>query len=168
MPFRVRHSICSSGDPLVTEHLQSSQPADSPAEGGDKKDPGKSDSAADTGRQVLLVQHRPVELHTMAQMLGLLGYRVTQAAKSADALLLFTRKRHDLVVSELDLPGLNGFRLARRIKMCAPVTRVLLMTARCQAEVAVYMDNPVVDGWIFKPFRLSTLSGVLKHITRRP
>ena len=64
------------------------------------------------------------------------------------------------------MPQINGFRLAYHIRKHSPQTRILIMTAYCQAEVVEYMDSGVVDGWLFKPFRLGELNEVLKSIPR--
>jgi CheY-like chemotaxis protein len=125
---------------------------------------GKSRLGPSTGRRVMVVQRRAIELQVMAEMLGALGCRVTRVAESGKALLYIGRESFDMVISELDIPKFNGFQLARCIRKCAPQIPILLMTARCQAEVVDYMDSQVVDGWLFKPFRLSVLSDVLKEV----
>jgi DNA-binding response OmpR family regulator len=114
------------------------------------------------GRHVLLVQSRSVELQTMAEMLRILGYHVTSAENCGKALLYFGREPCEVVISELDMSGFNGFQLARCIRRHSPGTRILLMTACCQAEVVDYMDCGVVDGWLFKPFRMELLEDMLK------
>lgn len=125
---------------------------------------GKIRPSPSSGRHVLLVQKRPIELQAMAEMLSTLGYRVTPAAQSGKALLYFGRELCELVISELDMPRFNGFQLAQRIRKHAPRTHILLMTACCQAEVADLMARQVVDGWLFKPFRLSVLSDMLNSV----
>jgi CheY-like chemotaxis protein len=116
------------------------------------------------GRHVMLVQRRTIELQAMTGILSVLGYCVTAAKESDEALFYFGRDPCELVISELDMPQLNGFQLARCIRKHSPRTRILVMTACCQAEVADYMDSQVVDGWLFKPFRLSVLSDMLKEV----
>lgn len=125
---------------------------------------GKIRPSPSTGRHVLLVQKQAIELKAMAKMLSTLGYRVTPAAQSGKALLYFGREHCELVISELDMPQLNGFQLARRIREHSPQIRILLTTACCQAEVVDLMASQVVDGWLFKPFRLSVLSDMLNSI----
>ena len=116
------------------------------------------------GRHVMLVQRRTIELQAMAGILSVLGYRVTAAEECSKALFYFGREPCELVISELDMPQLNGFQLARCIRKHSPRTCILMMTACCQAEVADYMNSHVVDGWLFKPFRLSVLSDMLKEV----
>lgn len=111
---------------------------------------------------VLLVQSRTVELQTMTEMLRILNYHVTAAEDSGKALLYFGREPCEVVISELDMPGFNGFQLAQCIRRHSPRTRILLMTACCQAEVVHYMDCRVVDGWLFKPFRMELLKDMLE------
>jgi two-component system capsular synthesis sensor histidine kinase RcsC len=123
-----------------------------------------SDSCPDVGRHVMLVQHNGIELCVLKEMLSALGCCVTTASEVGKAILYFVRDRHDLIISELDLPGLSGFQLAQRMKIHAPDTRIVLLTARCQAEVAAYMNTRVVDGWLFKPFRLQTLGEMLRKL----
>ena len=123
-----------------------------------------SDSCPHAGRHVMLVQHNGIELCVVEQMLRALGCCVTTASEVGQAMLHFIRDRHDLIVSELDLPGLSGFQLAQRIKIHAPDTRIVLLTARCQAEVAACMNTRVVDGWLFKPFRLQALGEMLRKL----
>lgn len=125
----------------------------------------RRDSAA-LGRRVLLVQLRGLELNTMEEMLRVLGYQVTKTTESVKALMYFNKVHHNVVVSELDLPRFSGFSLAVRIKQLSSDTPVLLTTARCQAEVVHCMDHRLVDGWLFKPFRLSELQGMVTRVTR--
>lgn len=124
----------------------------------------QSRSSPTCGRLAMLVQKQPIELQAMAEMLSALGYRVIPVAESGKALLYFGRDPCELVISDLDMPQLNGFQLARRIREHSPRTHILLMTACCQAEVVDLMDSRVVDGWLFKPFRLSVLSDMLNSV----
>jgi CheY-like chemotaxis protein len=126
--------------------------------------PGRTRTPA--AQHVMLVQPRGIELRAMAEMLDALGYRVTRVSQSGKALLYFGRELSDIVISELDLPQLNGYQLAHHIKNFQPHTRILLTTARCQAEVVDYMQTHVVDGWLFKPFRLNVLGDMLKSLGR--
>lgn len=115
----------------------------------------------------LLVQNRLIELRVMAHMLCIFGYRVTFVKQSAKALTYFEQKRLDpfnLVVSDLDMPGLSGFQLAVHLKMHAPHIPIVLTTARCQAEVVEHMHSSVVDKWLFKPFRIHDFSDSLQSL----
>jgi two-component system response regulator FlrC len=116
------------------------------------------------GHHVMLVQRRAIELQVMVEMLNVLGYRVTTAKDCGKALLRFSREPCEVVICELDMPDFNGFQLAQLIRKHSPRTHILLMTACCQAEVVDYMDRGVVDGWLFKPFRIDAINDMLKGL----
>jgi CheY-like chemotaxis protein len=116
------------------------------------------------GYHVLLVQHRPVELQAVSGMLEAIGCCVTTVSESGKALLKLGQKTFALILSDLDMPQLNGFQLARHIRGYSPQTRILLMTACCQAEVVDYLKSDIVDGWLFKPFRLGELSNIMHSL----
>lgn len=125
---------------------------------------GKRRNRRSNDRHVMLVQWRAIELRALTKMLIVLGYRVTTAEDCGKALFYFGREPCEVVISELDMPGLNGFQLARCVRKYSPRTHILLMTARCQAEVTDYMDRRVVDGWLFKPFRMNMFKDMLQNV----
>jgi two-component system, NtrC family, response regulator PilR len=57
------------------------------------------------------------------------GYETVAAADAEQALLLLETSLFDLVISDVQMPGLNGIELLGRIKAMAPDTAVLMMTA---------------------------------------
>ena len=113
---------------------------------------------------VLVVHHRADTLNIMAAMFRKFGYQVTTALESAKALLYFGRKPCDLLFTDLDMPVLNGYRLACLIKKHRPETKAVIMTCCCQAELVDLMNAGTVDGWLFKPFKTNefkrTLAGI--------
>ena len=113
-------------------------------------------------RRVMLVQSGGIELRAIAEMISVLGYHVTPIEESGKALLYFGREPCEVVVSELEMLQINGYQLAQHIRRHSPHTRILLMTACCQAEVVDYMDERVVDGWLFKPFGLEVLKNMFE------
>jgi two-component system cell cycle sensor histidine kinase/response regulator CckA len=115
-------------------------------------------------RHVMLVQNGAIELRAVTEMISVLGYRVTPIEESGDALSCVNREPCDVVIIEQNLRQINGYQLARRIRRYSPRTRILLMTACCQAEVADCMNDRVVDGWLFKPFGIEALNDMLENV----
>lgn len=138
-------------DALVSWHLQD----------GKQSSESTSRNRRTNDWHVMLVQRRTVERRVMSEMLRVLGYRVTWAEDSGKALLYFGRELFQVVISELDMPKFNGFQLAGCIRKYSPQTRILLMTPCCRAEVVSYMESRLVDGWLFKPFRMDVLKDML-------
>jgi len=100
-------------------------------------------------------------LRLVTKMIEALGHRVETAENGADALNRFAAGRHDLVVTDLEMPELDGYALAARIKEYFSDVKIVVMTGKCQAEVVEMMDSGVVDAWLFKPFGLTKLFEVL-------
>jgi DNA-binding NtrC family response regulator len=113
-------------------------------------------------RHVMLVQSRAIELRAVADMIRALGFRVTPVEEGGKALSFFDRQPCEVVISDLDMQQINGYDLAWHIRRHSPRTRILLMTACCQAEVVDFMDQRVVDGWLFKPFGIEVLKDMLE------
>lgn len=57
------------------------------------------------------------------------GYTVTTAGNGIDALELFSREKPDLVVLDIQMPGLNGIEVLRRMKTLEPSVPIILCSA---------------------------------------
>jgi len=114
--------------------------------------------------RVLVVDSHTAILEVVAMMFKALGCRVSSAHGCQSAVNSLSSAPVDLVVSEFNLPKLNGCQLAALVKDNFPKAKVLIMTGLCQSEVAAEMGSPHVDGWIFKPFGFEELLDVLELI----
>ena len=68
------------------------------------------------------------------------------------------------MVSDYEMPAINGYQLGRRIKSQYPGTRVLIMTGLCRAAVTGLISDDSIDGWLFKPFYLEDLKTLLVRV----
>ena len=85
------------------------------------------------------------------------GYHVLPADNGMDALLLAKQvgtHRVDLVLTDVDIPVLNGIQLARRLKQLRPDLKILYMTGHGRALADERWNEGMV---IEKPFAYSTL-----------
>ena len=113
------------------------------------------------GFHVLVVHSSLDILNLMAAMFLKFGYQVTTARDSANALLSFGRNPCDLLFTDLEMPVLDGYHLARLVKKHHPQTKTVAMTCCCQAEVIDLMGDGIVDGWLFKPFKTNRFRDTL-------
>jgi CheY-like chemotaxis protein len=116
------------------------------------------------GRRCLVVDDDTIVMRLVANMLMGLGYHVDMAENGSIALSRITMTRYDVVVSDLEMPLINGFLLASKIKSCSDNTKTVIMTGRCHAEVINLMTPAIVDAWLFKPFNLDELCRVLDDL----
>ena len=114
----------------------------------------------DSGPAVLVVDDEPVVLRLMERVLAAAGYCVQSAPDGLRALELVTQwsAPPDLLITDLRMPGLNGYELARRITVMHPSVRVLLISAADPEH-----SEP---GWPFvrKPFTPEALLRAVEHL----
>ncbi len=82
------------------------------------------------------------------------GYEVVTAADAATALSHLAAGEYALVISDVQMPGLDGLALLERIKQCSPETAVLLITAFSTAEQAVEAMKLGAYDYLAKPFKV--------------
>jgi CheY-like chemotaxis protein len=80
-------------------------------------------------RHILIVDDYPDALEIWALFLRLRGYRVSTAADGATALAEAEQSLPDLIVLDLELPGISGFEAARRLRRNAATQDIPLIAA---------------------------------------
>jgi CheY-like chemotaxis protein len=104
-------------------------------------------------------------LSVVARMLTKLGYHgVETAQENSEAMTKLTLGHYDLLVTDLEMPGMNGYHLTRKIKNERRDTKVIIMTGHAKHECGEMMVTRWVDGWLFKPFGLMELRNMLLHV----
>jgi CheY-like chemotaxis protein len=78
-------------------------------------------------------------------------------------------KNCTIVLSDVRMPGMNGFEFCRRVKELRPEAPVLLMTAfeMNQSEFSKVMPHTTPDGFIAKPISLKKLKEFINEITSK-
>ena len=117
------------------------------------------DRSMNAGRtRVMVVDDDPQILKLVAQMVVHLGYRSTATVDALDALFHLNKTRHDLVITDYEMPFMDGFQLADQIKRRHTMTKVIIMSGQCEAMLHDRMIGSVsVDGLLLKPFNLITM-----------
>jgi CheY-like chemotaxis protein len=108
--------------------------------------------------RILIVDDSPDILKLVSKMATRLGFRPTIAGDGVDALYYLTRTHYDLVLTDYDMPFIDGYQLADQIKEKYFGTRVIIMTDHNESDIADLLDGSgIVDGLLFKPFSLETM-----------
>lgn len=116
--------------------------------------------------RVLLVEDDFALREVVGAMLASMGYVVGTAGGGEEAMECLRRRSFDVVISDVQMPGIDGFTLARWIRRRAGHIRIILMTGLHPAEVSTHMASHVADEWIFKPFNMGVLEKTLNRVSR--
>jgi CheY-like chemotaxis protein len=116
------------------------------------------------GLTAMVVDDDPAACKLAGTMLGRLGYTVHQFNGGVDALFHCSRASAEFLLTDYEMPEINGYQLGRTIKSRVPRTRVVIMTDLCRSAVAGIMTDTTIDAWLFKPFQMQDLEKVLIRI----
>ena len=94
---------------------------------------------------------------------------VTEAEDGAAALQLLKVQRFDFVVSDINMPNMNGFELLKAIKAEETLRHlpVLMVTAEARKEDIVLAAQSGAAGYIVKPFSKATLEEKVQRILQK-
>ena len=102
---------------------------------------------------ILLVDEKTTILSVLTSILGRKGYKIISAGDATEALEIMKTNKVKLVISNVDLPGLSGIELLKRIKADYPGTPVIIITSRAWKSRQKDVSAIGADGFIAKPFR---------------
>ncbi|MCF8145291.1 MAG: response regulator [Deltaproteobacteria bacterium] len=128
---------------------------------GEAKKEAKDDAAPNVGQAIsgrILVAEDNKDIKDMvSRFLKYIGFEVALAGNGLEALSLFLNASFDLVLTDLDMPDMDGWGLTSCIKKRSPDTPVVLMTGEDRETVLRDVERWPVDSVIFKPFALEDL-----------
>jgi len=105
---------------------------------------------------------RELIVFTLAQA----GYLVIKANDGLSAVRLFTEESPDLVVLDINMPGLSGFQVCEAIRARSRVP-VMMLTVRGEEEDLVRALGLGADDYLTKPFSPRTLVARIRALLRR-
>ncbi len=85
------------------------------------------------------------------------GYEVQTASSGEEGLYLFGQSQPDLVITDMNMPGMDGLMVLKSIKERSPETLVIMITAFGTVDVAVEAMKAGAYDYITKPFNREEL-----------
>jgi len=92
------------------------------------------------------------------------GWQVETAAGASEALRKFGEKRFPLVVTDVRMPDGDGFHLMRSVRMAAPDTAVIILTAFGSVPDAVQAMRSGACDYLSKPISFEQLQGAVSRL----
>lgn len=116
---------------------------------------------------LLVVDDEPAMRKVLRNSLGGIGYAIDEAGCGEEALATMHRKTPDLVLLDINMPGIGGIETCRRIREVAPATGIVMVSVRGREEDKVKALELGADDYVTKPFRLRELLARLQSVLRR-
>jgi len=121
------------------------------------------------GRMVLLVEDEDQLRRVMKDLLEREGYKVAEARDGAQALDEVDRSAPDLIMLDLNLPGIDGYGVLQRLRSRPSTSQipVIVLTAKGDEDNEVRVFQMGADDFLTKPFRARALSARLEAVLSR-
>jgi two-component system, cell cycle response regulator CpdR len=120
----------------------------------------------ETGEKILVIDDNNLFRIVVSKMLSRLGYEVSSADSGESGLRIFLKNKFDIVLSDYEMPGMDGVALACIVKKSSPRTRVVIMTGAGK-ETVFSRESTAVDKVISKPFTLTEIDETIQNLSGR-
>ena len=120
-----------------------------------------------TGKRILVIEDNPDLAYGLRNNLEIEGYDVEVAKDGVKGLARARAARPDLVVLDLMLPGMDGFRVLRALREDGQAMPVLILTARGEEADKVRGLRLGADDYVTKPFGVLELLARIEALFRR-
>lgn len=116
--------------------------------------------------RILLVDDEPQLRRVLRSTLSALGFIVADAETGEEELKKLREERFDLILLDINMPGLSGIETCRAVRARSDIS-VLMLTVRDRAEDKVQALDAGADGYVTKPFDVNELLARIRATLRR-
>jgi DNA-binding response OmpR family regulator len=117
--------------------------------------------------RLLVIDDEADFAHEVATGLRQQGYAVDLAFDGEEGRALAATTSYDLVILDLNLPGLDGLEVCRRLRAGRSAVPILMLTARSQPYQRVAGLDVGADDYLIKPFHFGELAARIRALLRR-
>ena len=120
-----------------------------------------------TGIKILLVDDEASIRRALRPPLLELGFQVVEASRGEEALQLLRASTFDIVLLDINMPGIGGIATLTRLRTFAPRLPVLILSVRDAEEEKVEALELGADDYVTKPFSTRELIARIRSAVRR-
>lgn len=116
---------------------------------------------------ILVVDDDPSTLNICEDILEDAGYEIRKASGSKEALIELSQKPFHIVLSDIQMPGMDGLGLLKEIRRTCPDTEVILMTAHAGLPTAIEAVRNGAYDYLTKPFARENLINAVRRCVEK-
>jgi len=116
---------------------------------------------------VLYVEDEPFSREMVSLMLKNFFKNLDIAQNGQEALEKFKQKNYDIVITDMNMPKLNGFELAREIRKLNKETSIIFLSGSNDTDSLLKSINLGIDGYLVKPINLEQFIQVLTRVLQK-
>jgi two-component system, NtrC family, response regulator AtoC len=113
--------------------------------------------------RIAVIDDEKISGRRLYEHLSGLGYPVDLFFDGESFLKSYTRSPHDLVVTDLKLPGVDGLEILRRVKARQPETEVVVITGYASIDSAIEATRAGAFHYLTKPIRLGEFENLISR-----
>ena len=118
-------------------------------------------------KTILIIEDEEQLCRSMAEGLRMDGYETDTCFDGEEGLELCMTENYDLILLDLNLPGIDGLEILRQFRTFNTNTPVLILSARVQIQDKVEGLDLGANDYLTKPFHLEELAARIRSLTLR-
>jgi two-component system KDP operon response regulator KdpE len=115
---------------------------------------------------ILVVDDEPQIRRVMRSTLSAQGYVITEAKTGEEALELMRKERPDLILLDVNMPGMGGLEACREIRRTSDAPIIMLTVRNAERDKVAALDAGA-DDYVVKPFGIEELLARIRAALRR-
>lgn len=116
---------------------------------------------------ILIIDDEQPTLQMLTLYLEACGHRVLSAENEMQGLEVFRHERPSIVLTDIKMPGKDGFDVLRQIKAISPQTEVIVITGHGDKDLAKQALTLKASAFFNKPLDTEALDGAIREIEQR-
>lgn len=116
---------------------------------------------------ILIIDDEMPTLQMLTLYLEACGHLVLSAENEVQGLELFHRQKPSIVLTDIKMPGKDGFDVLRQIKTISPLTEVIVITGHGDKDLAEQALALKASAFFNKPLDTEALDAAIKEIEQR-
>jgi two-component system, OmpR family, KDP operon response regulator KdpE len=115
---------------------------------------------------ILVVDDEPQIRRVLRATLSSQGYVITEAKSGEEAVELLRKDKPDLVLLDVNMPGIGGIAAAREIRQASEAPIIMLTVRNAERDKVLALDAGA-DDYVVKPFGIEELLARIRAVLRR-